>query len=566
MGTSASPRLLQSLLLCSSVLVSSAEFYKVNTPYPVFPELDHCESGSITFLGNCSCDTQLRGSTLYIAEGHVPGSSKLDCTGCSGMQLAWSFDSVTGVGKISGQASLRSYTLAIASVSFTTSRAGPDYTVEYNFGHGVWARATGHFYDFFTSSTKKSWTDAQAACAAQDNDMLGLVGYLVTVTSAEESTFATKALDAEGWIGAADLKEDTWRWITGPEGMLGGCKPYDLTSTGPERSSCAVYPLVTSQTPCSGTECDKGMLIGTGSGNSFRNQSFENWQNGEPNDYGSGEDFAHFRSVGNWNDYALTHLIGGYVCEWGGIGELCIAGNSLHETSSFVFPGCGHYTCVSYPDKPMKSTILCPGNPPVCDEATCCAVTYCDSFSCSAGFSLKATADTLACNAATCTDALCCDADKLACDSFTCGAGFRAKSQPALVACAGTPPTCDTATCCDALAKCSEFSCGSDFNKALTVEIYCNAACTSSLCCSPKCQSFTCSTGSSLKPGGGDTVCSTGTCTDALCCETDKPTCDSFTCGAGFRAKSQPALVACAGTCDTATCCDALAKCSEFSC
>jgi hypothetical protein len=49
-------------------------------------------------------------------------------------------------------------------------------------------------------------------------------------------------------------------------------------------------------------------------------KNFVGWASGEPNEYGSGEDYAHFWSNGTWNDYPLSATsIAGLVVEYGGM-------------------------------------------------------------------------------------------------------------------------------------------------------------------------------------------------------------------------------------------------------
>jgi len=95
-------------------------------------------------------------------------------------------------------------------------------------------------------------------------------------------------LAGQGWIGASDTDtEGQWRWVTGPE---------------------------------AGTQ----FWQGTGSGSAVGGE-YNNWASGEPND-ASGEDYAHFLSDGNWNDYAFDNFaIDGYVVEYGGLtDESCV--------------------------------------------------------------------------------------------------------------------------------------------------------------------------------------------------------------------------------------------------
>ena len=350
----------RSLALLVAVAAASGRLYEANKEYVAFPNLD-CDA--IAWKQSCSCDTVIKGSTVYVTEGHKRGTSTLECKACAGLGLTPSFDSTTGVLRMLGSATVRQHAQAIASVVFKSKTDTTDYRVSYNFGQGVYSSDSGHFYDFHhydipCPDDHCHWGNAQEDCAAQENDILGLIGYLVTVTSKEENDFATQYLHAEGWIGAADFKEETWRWVTGPEGMQGpdACAAYDTSVVGPRRSGCDVYPLASSKQPCGGSECDKGLLIGTGNpssgSRSYTPSSYDHWDNFEPNNYErdcpgdcleTAEDYGHFLLSGNWNDYPYTHdRIEGYVCEWGGIGELCLDEDDLHGSTAFV-QGCDRY-------------------------------------------------------------------------------------------------------------------------------------------------------------------------------------------------------------------------------
>ena len=351
---------MRAFLVLAAIAAASARIYETNTDYAAFPTLS-CDD--ITFTMSCSCDTTIKGATMRVAEGHKAGVSKLTCTACAG--ITTNFDSNTGVLSLTGAKTMREYTAAIASVQFRTSQDNGDYRVEYNFGHGIFSKATGHFYNFHhyqmpCPNNQCHWTDAQSDCAAKENDLLGLIGYLVTVTSEAEKGFAAATLHAEGWIGLTDFQEGKWRWVTGPEGVQGGCAPYDTSRTDARRSACDVFPLSRSMNPCGGSECDKGLLIGTGNARTGWYQpaagQYNNWQGGEPNGWDNycwggdcattGEDYGHFYENGNWNDFPYTHdNIEGYVCEWGGVGELCIKDEDLHDSTAFV-KSCDRYKTV----------------------------------------------------------------------------------------------------------------------------------------------------------------------------------------------------------------------------
>ena len=125
---------------------------------------------------------------------------------------------------------------------------------------------TGHCYTLVASS--KSWASAKSSCEAQ-----GL--HLATITSFSEQ-LVVALLDngsiAEAWIGANDLtSENDWRWV-------------DNKDFPPSPSPNA--------------------------------SSFENWNNGEPNNFNGNEDCALIKLTNNgvWDDRNCTQTLSS-ICE-----------------------------------------------------------------------------------------------------------------------------------------------------------------------------------------------------------------------------------------------------------
>ena len=153
-----------------------------------------------------------------------------------------------------------------------------NYTIKRNDGTTVFTE-NGHYYEF-VEAPGITWTDAKLA--AENKVYQGMQGYLVTITSATENEFAASKLNGQGWIGASDAAtEGVWKWVTGPDAGISAF----------------------------GADCP-----------------YSNWANGEPNDYGSGEDYAHFYDGGLWNDYPNDNgtTISGYVVEYGGSEGDCV--------------------------------------------------------------------------------------------------------------------------------------------------------------------------------------------------------------------------------------------------
>lgn len=161
-----------------------------------------------------------------------------------------------------------------------------------------------HYYEVKSWGSNTSISTARTYAAAQE--YAGMQGYLVTITTTAENSFIAEHTTASNaWIGATDDtslvnsvaeqrysdREGDWYWFTGPE---------------------------------AGLEFWSG-----GSGGSIRNDLFENWASGEPNNEPrnlfdeTGEDFAvtNFNgALGYWND-ALNDANGvnAAIIEYGGM-------------------------------------------------------------------------------------------------------------------------------------------------------------------------------------------------------------------------------------------------------
>lgn len=139
-----------------------------------------------------------------------------------------------------------------------------------------YSSSTGNFYQYVNSNVNLATATSNAAAATIN----GVSGHLVTITSGAENSFVSSLISNDVWIAANDIaSEGVWVWDDGPEA---------------------------GQQFWSGDE--NGSVVGG---------MYNNWNGGEPNDWGSGEDGAEMRSNGIWNDISATGN-NRYVIEWEG--------------------------------------------------------------------------------------------------------------------------------------------------------------------------------------------------------------------------------------------------------
>eukprot|EP00659_Diplonema_papillatum_P004532 gene4532-7019_t len=201
----------------------------------------------------------------------------------------------------------------VRSIQFATE--AEDFsprTISWYLGDVTYSGATGHFYRFLDKPSL-SWSDAKAQC--EESTVLGLSGYLATITSATENAVVNRLSVHPGWIGLSDAgMEAVWRWVTGPEGM---------TSEG------------------------TGLLIGKGSRQftAFEGQ-FVNWGMDQPDNLGSA-DYGVFMPDATWSDFAMEspESVGGVFCEYGGLPNDDAVLASVSGSVSVSMQGCVRALC-----------------------------------------------------------------------------------------------------------------------------------------------------------------------------------------------------------------------------
>ncbi|RZN82559.1 MAG: T9SS type B sorting domain-containing protein [Winogradskyella sp.] len=239
-------------------------------------------------------DTTLDEIFIQISEGYASGFDVLTLTGMH-PNITPIWQQTEGQLVLNGPATFAEFEAAISNVEFSTSQTifSSDRSFSINLGNANYLPSTDHYY-FYVSNPGITWQSARDAAAAQL--YFGLQGYLVTITTPEESQLAGEQAAGTGWIGASDEgAEGVWRWVTGPE---------------------------------AGIQFWQGAVNGTSV-----NNEFSLWNNNEPNQAGN-EDYAHIVSPtltnaipGSWNDLAASGNPDpnnpfhpqGYIVEFGGL-------------------------------------------------------------------------------------------------------------------------------------------------------------------------------------------------------------------------------------------------------
>jgi hypothetical protein len=239
----------------------------------------------VTITGNAF--DVIDGARVLIVDNYSSVFDQLYCF--DPLSFTVSYDNAKGILAIDGAGNIQDYQHVLRNVKYKNLENNITTTGLKNITMSLGKllafkgpdHSTYHYYDLATPAGGFDWTQAKNAAAAATH--FGLQGYLITVTSAEENAFAYSKFNQNIWIGASDVGlEGTWKWVTGPE---------------------------------SGNTFWSGTWTGVSVGGYY-----ENWYTKEPNDYGTGEDYAHFWAGknGQWNDFPHGNKLS-YIVEYGGM-------------------------------------------------------------------------------------------------------------------------------------------------------------------------------------------------------------------------------------------------------
>lgn len=269
-------------------------------------------------------DTTLNDIRIQISEGYNNGDDSLALLG-NHPAITSLFNANEGILTLQGPATFQEFEAAILDVVFLSSQdvLASDKSISINLANANYLPSTGHYY-FYIPSVGISWTSARVL--AETQSLFGIQGYLATVTTPEESQLVGEQVLGTGWIGATDVaQEGQWTWVTGPEA---GTVFYNQ---------------------------DTGQNV---------NEEFSYWNNGEPNNFGGNEHYAHVTDpsvglFGSWNDLpnqgdapGTPYHPQGYVVEYGGMPGDPELNLSASTTISQVIPETQqvYYCLANFPD------------------------------------------------------------------------------------------------------------------------------------------------------------------------------------------------------------------------
>lgn len=235
-------------------------------------------------------------ATLLVTIGLVnpPSGTTLRLTNTSGVSASTGYNLASNFTRISFTGTQSNVNTVLSSLLVNTgSTPGNVYiavTATENPTGYYYLPSNGHFYRPMSWPSGVSGGDAAYLTVksnAASTSFKGQTGYLVTITSLDEQNFIQANVPSSNILIALTdrLQEGVWKWDAGPEA---------------------------------------GTTIKTANSGGEVSGQYNNWCGGEPNNWGSGENYAVTKWGGGncWNDYGpaaslFPGSVGGYVIEYG---------------------------------------------------------------------------------------------------------------------------------------------------------------------------------------------------------------------------------------------------------
>lgn len=223
-----------------------------------------------------------------------------------------------GLEVISFEGPVASVSSALATLQFRKNVAGSStITVEATEGTGL--VYGNNYYEVVTTVNGITWQDAFNAALAKSIPANGggaaCQGYLATITSANEQTFAFDRVRAESWIALADERT----FVNAAIAAYNAENEPDISNFANQAAVEGKFFWVAGP--------ERGIQVTTN--NSSGGQPplvagvYANWNNGEPNDSGSehATQMLGTEDQGRWNDlpHAQDFGIRTYIVEYGGV-------------------------------------------------------------------------------------------------------------------------------------------------------------------------------------------------------------------------------------------------------
>ena len=141
------------------------------------------------------------------------------------------YDNTKGILKLSGTASIADYQDALRHVQFKTDATAAVGKRSFDINLGTALKGTnGHYYQYYDNNL--DWLSAKKF--ADNTQLFGMTGYMVTITSQTEDYFVNSLINKSIWLGASDdyqqlnlaagttayasqsQAEGHWQWVDGP--------------------------------------------------------------------------------------------------------------------------------------------------------------------------------------------------------------------------------------------------------------------------------------------------------------------------------------------------------------